>query len=569
MKTLQLICIITLLCGARITAQPCDGIKQDGFGVSIDYFMGLDPIADSEKALAVADSLHQVIDSWSEKSCPIKFDIQLRQAFIYHKQFKYNQELNFYIEIIQDALATSQFKYVVTCYLNMSRTYLYLNSLDEPKDVLEKAKFLINQNQLDDQRSRLNQMFSMYYREKEQLDSAAYYIKKAIDTCMPGEDRQLANLYGFYAMYLTDPDSIKYYLEQKISFAIENKEYEPVAYDYLNLNQQLTRVKSRENRDYLFDKAYHYSQKMDTLSQPYFWFMSRYYRQKRSLARSQGKIDDAFLYGDSIGMFVYQRLKQANQTQISQIAEKSKHEIERLRMDSLAKEGRTLRVFLALGSLFTFALIYIYMKDKLKRKQIEAQNEKISTQNLDYQNLVASQSILLMEVHHRVKNNLQLVQSIFKLQLSGVDQKTKSQIQDVTNKIRSIALIHEQLQDVGDSYAICMRQYLNDFVRHFQDLFTYERQLSFQINMDQDVRLNIDTALPIGLICSELISNSLKHAPAQLDKIEISIDLKIEGSFFTIAYQDNGDGYTDPKAVNKGVSFTIIENMAKQLDTNF
>jgi two-component sensor histidine kinase len=152
--------------------------------------------------------------------------------------------------------------------------------------------------------------------------------------------------------------------------------------------------------------------------------------------------------------------------------------------------------------------------------------------------------VLLREIHHRVKNNLQVISSLLNLQATVVqDASLMAQYQDSQNRIRSMALIHEQLYRSDNLAEIDLGVYLRELTASLAQ--TYHRQaegIAFQVEADS-VLLDIDTAVPCGLLVNELVSNALKHAFPDGRKGTVTVELRCEaGSQVRLVIHDDGVG---------------------------
>ncbi len=176
--------------------------------------------------------------------------------------------------------------------------------------------------------------------------------------------------------------------------------------------------------------------------------------------------------------------------------------------------------------------------------------------------------VLLKEVHHRVKNNMQVISSLLNLQSGYIeDSKYKAMFKESRNRIRSMALVHEKLYRSEDLAKINIYDYINSLainLYHFYDTST--SRIALQIEA-KDIALDINTAIPCGLIINELLSNALKHAFKANEKGKITITLhKIPDKNSNIEYEmiikDNGAGIP--------VNFDIMEStsLGLQLVTN-
>lgn len=157
--------------------------------------------------------------------------------------------------------------------------------------------------------------------------------------------------------------------------------------------------------------------------------------------------------------------------------------------------------------------------------------------------------VLLREIHHRVKNNMQIISSLLSHQMDNITDKNITEIFiDSQNRIISMSLVHEKLYHSRDLRNIDFGEYINDLaVSLFQSYNTHPGNIKLNINVD-NIYLDIDHAIPTGLIINELITNSLKYAFPKDIKGEITIIFRSKGEILELVVSDNGIGF--PKDLN-------------------
>lgn len=176
---------------------------------------------------------------------------------------------------------------------------------------------------------------------------------------------------------------------------------------------------------------------------------------------------------------------------------------------------------------------------------------------------------LLKEIHHRVKNNLQIVSSLLNLQFDkSTDEVFSNMIKESKNRIMSMALIHEMLYITKDLSKIEVRSYITKLCNSvYQSFQTKESSILFEYNINKNIHFEIDNMIPIGLILNEIISNSLKYAFPEKKGV-ISIQIQQLGEKHQLIAKDNGIGI--PKTFNIKESNTLgsqlIYMLAEQLD---
>lgn len=195
------------------------------------------------------------------------------------------------------------------------------------------------------------------------------------------------------------------------------------------------------------------------------------------------------------------------------------------------------------------------------------------TDTVEYEdNLIESvkeKEVLLQEVHHRVKNNLQVINSILNLQSSYVDdEKTLEIINESQNRIRSMSYIHETLYRTTDFASINFGEYVTNLVKnlvHSYELFNDRTELKTDI---EEVNLALDQAIPCGLILNELVSNSLKYAYPNRNEGVISINVKNLDKKIHLVVEDFGiglpKGFQLENADSLGIS--LVHSLVEQLD---
>jgi PAS domain S-box-containing protein len=156
---------------------------------------------------------------------------------------------------------------------------------------------------------------------------------------------------------------------------------------------------------------------------------------------------------------------------------------------------------------------------------------------------LAEKEMLLKEIHHRVKNNLQVVASLLYLQADQLKDPTAAAVfEDTQNRIKSMALIHESLYRTGDLAHFNFAHYIENLGTHlFQSYTTGTSRISLHTELDQ-LALDVDTAIPCGLLLNELLTNALKYAFPEGHSGDIYITLRGDGEHVILSVRDTGIG---------------------------
>lgn len=176
--------------------------------------------------------------------------------------------------------------------------------------------------------------------------------------------------------------------------------------------------------------------------------------------------------------------------------------------------------------------------------------------------------MLLAEIHHRVKNNLQVISSLLRLQSRFLKDEASIQIfKETQNRVRSIAILHEKLYQSDDLAKIKLDEYIKLLAEDLLYFYKLDNQIDMNIDVEE-VFLNIETAIPCGLIIDELVSNSLKYAfkPGENGNITIKIHSNNEQRF-TLTVSDNGSGIPDDVDPENAATFgmQLIKYLTNQL----
>jgi two-component sensor histidine kinase/ligand-binding sensor domain-containing protein len=224
------------------------------------------------------------------------------------------------------------------------------------------------------------------------------------------------------------------------------------------------------------------------------------------------------------------------------------------------------------GSFMAFVALLIGFFSARSRK-LQGDKEKLSSlvkqRTHSLSEALSDKEILLKEIHHRVKNNLQVVSGLMQLQKDELtDLQALRAINEGQSRVSSIALIHQNLYQNDDLGSVFFNAFLRDLHRQMEGLFENEnRKLTLHLHMS-DTLLDIDTAVPLGLILNELLTNTYKYAFSASQDLAVNIFLKEnESGHYTLTYQDNGQGIAGGVDFENSLTLgmKLIGGLAKQL----
>lgn len=276
-------------------------------------------------------------------------------------------------------------------------------------------------------------------------------------------------------------------------------------------------------------------------------------------------------------------LNEGNMREVSRLEEKARYQIlhasdsikaeEQLNVVEAQAETEKARadqqtqriIFLLIGLFIVVGIggiaIYFLVLTRKQKREISLQRNNLEKRDREKQ-------LLLKEIHHRVKNNLQIISSLLELQSYEIeDQLALNAVEDGQNRVKSIGLIHEMLYQTEDLSLINFEAYTKSLLKQISSLYSKGRKVQWKVNTDQ-LTLDIDTAIPIGLIMNELLTNSFKYGV--LDPIsggnEITLKRKGEDSY-QLLIKDSGPGLPEDVELksSKSMGLRLVKNLARQL----
>jgi PAS domain S-box-containing protein len=185
------------------------------------------------------------------------------------------------------------------------------------------------------------------------------------------------------------------------------------------------------------------------------------------------------------------------------------------------------------------------------------------------QDALAQKELLLREVHHRVKNNLQVIHSLLDLQaLKCADSELVGMLRDSQNRVRSMSLIHQTLYQSQNFAQVDFQRFLGELLPRLTEAYG---SMSSQVLIDiqaNDVKLPINEAIPCGLIVNELVSNALKHGFRQRQQGRIQVNIsQLEGQQVQLSISDDGQGIPDDMDLTRtgSLGLQLVNLLTRQL----
>lgn len=194
---------------------------------------------------------------------------------------------------------------------------------------------------------------------------------------------------------------------------------------------------------------------------------------------------------------------------------------------------------------------------------------KLQAANVTIEKSLSEKELLLKEIHHRVKNNLQVVSSLLDLQSRGIeDEEALATFMEGQNRVKAMALIHQKLYQNEDLATIDFAEYAENLMKELASIYPVAKSVKTEVKAEGEVQLDIDTAVPLGLILNELISNAYKYAFDGKSTGELHVSVESLGAGkHQLTVVDSGEGLPegfDPKKA-KSLGLRLVRRLAKQL----
>lgn len=239
----------------------------------------------------------------------------------------------------------------------------------------------------------------------------------------------------------------------------------------------------------------------------------------------------------------------------------------------LISQQKRVQILFLVGSvllILVVLILYRTYRNKLKvNEQLKELNENLALKNSQLDKRNAENELLLREIHHRVKNNLEIVSGLLSLQAAQLDLPAAQAImQSSQNRVLSMGIIHQKLYQKDNLAAVEMKDYFQNLSESILDSFNESHRIKVHCEMSP-IELDVDTAVPIGLIANELLTNALKYAfmKDQAGEIQISLTAVDDRGELFFQVRDNGVGkQTNGSTKGTGFGTELVNLLVQQLN---
>jgi two-component sensor histidine kinase len=455
-----------------------------------------------------------------------------QMGIAYYLQYQYDNALKYYEKSIELYKKTTNKKDLAGVYINQGISYTYVKKMDLAEiNYNEALKIYQEINYEPGFAPAYNSLAKIYYARKDYNKAISYY-KLAEQYSLKSNNKYhlITNYNSLATCYkeLKEYETAKTYSEKSILISKEVGSVEREMFCHETMSDILFAMGDYKNA---YESFKNYSIIKDSI------FTSD---KNDAIAEMQAKFD-----------------VEKNQQKVKEIELQKKFDNE-----TNAKQ-RLLLIVLIIVILISLVFTMVLFRNKQKVNHLLEQKNEAIQANLEQKEL------MMGEIHHRVKNNLQMVSSILDLQARDLtDEKSMRVIEDSLSRINAISLIHQRLYQSENIRGIKINTYLQELAFDIIKNFSSTVQIStidLQCHIE-DLDMDLEFAIPIGLITAELITNSCKYAFTTITHPKINISLTKQNTDLVLVVMDNGVG--KEQSVNTtGTSFgtKLIKSLSRKL----
>lgn len=441
-------------------------------------------------------------------------------AALFQNQENYELSLIYFKKSLEIEESRKNEAGIAACLINLGISYKNLNQLDTAGVLFQEANKI--SEAIQDSILIVHSSLSLgdFYGKKSQLDSARFHYEKARKLGLASKDY---NSVGVALQGLGTLEQVEGRLGRALEYLNQAEEY-------------LDRVKS-------------------------FLGLSNLYYRKAQILKDDGKPEQANEYfekhitlNDSLRTMEILRLTADMEQKYE--SERKERQITELELQAAERELAARANRTRLGTLAIIALLLLLLggfyayRYRTQRRNALILGEK----NRAIQVALQDKEVLLREIHHRVKNNLQVVSSLLSIQGREIeDAKALEAVKESQNRVKSMALIHQYLYGENDLKSINMQEYVSQLSQNLFDTYRLDRDLVTLHLEVEPIHLDVDTAVPVGIILNELITNSLKYAFPEGETGNLQVKFLEKEDLLILQVKDDGVGKNASQ--NSGTNF--------------
>ncbi len=492
----------------------------------------------------------------------------------YHVAGDVTQALDYYVEALKKYEIIKDSLYMGISMNNIGACYQFRKKPKETIEYYENALSIFKKINNKQWIANVSYNLSNQYAEQKNFSKSLVVSQLALKSFQELKDKnseglaftQLGRIYLDTEKY---PQAIAYF-EKSNQLISETDDPIAVGINYENLGAAYTQIGNYSAGESKLLRAIDIFKKHQSLEH-----LTKSLAAIKTLYAKWGKFQEAFLYGEEFqkandSLFNATKDERMLETIKKYDLEKKEQQISLLNSqnelkDLKIKKSEEEAVFYGLGILGLAVLggigFYLY---QVKKKT----SEELSQKNAIITEALHEKEVLMQEIHHRVKNNLQVVSSLLSIQSRHLtDNQAIEAIKEGQNRVKTMGLIHQSLYQENDFRGVNMKNYISKLIKNLFNSYNIQPekiQLKTEIS---ELNLDIDTVVPLGLIINELVTNALKYAFPDDNKGVIWVKTGLENERFILQVYDDGVGLPEGFSIEKSNSmgYQLIQNFVNKL----
>ncbi|WP_173021575.1 sensor histidine kinase [Lewinella sp. W8] len=508
---------------------------------------------------------------------PVDLKLQYTLAASWVRQDKREKAITLLLPLWRKGNNSGNWGVAVDAALLLSQLYQDLHQPEESRQWVARASNLIQQWQLDDRSAAAAIRFGTWHSQFGYNDSVRYFADQALRFLDKHDPSiALACAYTLSGSALEESDYRSSVREHARAIPILRQ-----LKDYVTLSDRLHGITLIHYRAGNIQKSLDYNDSTIVAcyeaikaDRPETNTLSGAYLIRGRAYRRLNQLDSALYYMRRGYSEEIRYLTNQEREKILEAAEQFKNEEQ---MARIREQDRMLRfqkfrltgVLIFTGLIILLSVVMIYFYSRLNRSHDVnlKQARQLSEANQRLKDSLERQTMLQSEIHHRVKNNLQVIISLLELQkLEMSDRVAAANLEAMSGRIFSMAALHDLLYLKDGEEVIDIHLYTLKLCDYLSSM-TKGTAPEFQLDIPS-ILFNLETLMPIGIILNELLTNSLKYANRPGHLLRISIQLQEEGeAMYRLRYQDNGPGFPEGTIPHRegGLGKYLLEKMTQQL----
>ena len=490
---------------------------------------------------------------------------------VHHRNGNVDEALNYYLQAIL-TLKDSTSDYQISPRTNICKLYLDLGELEKAKEEIDRTSIYLQTSTDTASAAFLDNLKGNYFLNKEQFDSAQfYYDKNLIYNIKSNDSTKIAHSYNNLAIVYYYKELLnKSYLNFHKAYSIRKKvkDTSAILESIYNLGDFQQELNNNDSAIIYIEEGLLLSKKINSNidTRDFYHILSTIYEKKNESNLALFNYKKYLDYHEKV-------TQKKNTNRIKELEaeyqfNQQEREINKVKENNevLASANSKINGLNIILSMFILLLVLllIYISRILYLKKVLAESLRKTTISK------AEKETLIKEIHHRVKNNLQIIISLLRLQASTIeDKKTVEHFSECEQRIAAMALVHERLYKSSNFSEIDLPIYIDELMANLISSFSSIRTIKKStIEID---RLSLDTIIPISLIINECVTNSFKHGyDPQKETFELTCDFtQQKNKMATLYIGDNGIGFPEEftlKNPSSSLGVELIDSLVDQIN---